>query len=171
MKSLQEINESFRIALSAIKANKSRGILTTLGIVIGIMAVVTTMTAANGLGNRFKERADAHSGIWLVPAAFAAYRRRPQRRRRSTQADGEPGPRPGGRRAADRHLPGRHAVAAGAAGGRDGAAGRGGRCGCVRVRSPWSICRRFRQGSNGASSCANLKDPSKRAPDDFMARR
>jgi putative ABC transport system permease protein len=29
--------------------------LTALGIIIGIVAVVTTMTAANGLGNRFKE--------------------------------------------------------------------------------------------------------------------
>ncbi len=55
MKSLHEIRESFQIALRAIKANKVRGMLTTLGIIIGIVAVVTTMTAANGLGNRFKE--------------------------------------------------------------------------------------------------------------------
>jgi putative ABC transport system permease protein len=46
--------ESFKIALSAIAANKSRGALTTLGIVIGIVAVITTMTAANGLQNTFK---------------------------------------------------------------------------------------------------------------------
>ncbi len=39
--------------------NKVRGILTTLGIIIGIVAVVTTMTAANGLGNRFKESLSA----------------------------------------------------------------------------------------------------------------
>ena len=55
MKSLHEIRESFQIAFGAIKANKVRGMLTTLGIIIGIVAVVTTMTAANGLGNRFKE--------------------------------------------------------------------------------------------------------------------
>lgn len=55
MKSLHEIRESFQIAFRAIKANKVRGMLTTLGIIIGIVAVVTTMTAANGLGNRFKE--------------------------------------------------------------------------------------------------------------------
>lgn len=55
MRSLYEISESLNIAFAAIKANKARGILTTLGIVIGIVAVVTTMTAANGLGNRFRE--------------------------------------------------------------------------------------------------------------------
>jgi len=49
-----ELSESFKIALSAISANKSRGALTTLGIVIGIVAVITTMTAANGLQNTFK---------------------------------------------------------------------------------------------------------------------
>lgn len=55
MRWLYEISESLNIAIGAIKANKARGILTTLGIVIGIVAVVTTMTAANGLGNRFRE--------------------------------------------------------------------------------------------------------------------
>jgi putative ABC transport system permease protein len=49
-----DLAESFKIALSAIAANKSRGLLTTLGIVIGIVAVSTTMTAANGLENSFK---------------------------------------------------------------------------------------------------------------------
>ena len=49
-----DLSESFKIALSAIAANKSRGALTTLGIVIGIVAVITTMTAANGLQNTFK---------------------------------------------------------------------------------------------------------------------
>lgn len=51
--------ESLRIAIAAIKANKARGVLTTLGIIIGIVAVVTTMTAANGLGNNFKESISA----------------------------------------------------------------------------------------------------------------
>jgi putative ABC transport system permease protein len=55
MKSFHEVLESFRIAYGAVRANKVRGMLTTLGIIIGIVAVVTTMTAANGLGNRFKE--------------------------------------------------------------------------------------------------------------------
>lgn len=55
MRYIHEITESFRIATEAVKANKVRGMLTALGIIIGIVAVVTTMTAANGLGNRFKE--------------------------------------------------------------------------------------------------------------------
>jgi len=49
------LRESFQIALQALRANKARGVLTTLGIVIGIVAVVVTMTAANGLQNRFRE--------------------------------------------------------------------------------------------------------------------
>ncbi|MEJ2635476.1 MAG: ABC transporter permease [Calditrichia bacterium] len=59
MRTLHENIESFKIALGAIKANKARGILTTLGIIIGIVAVITTMTAANGLGNKFKESISA----------------------------------------------------------------------------------------------------------------
>jgi len=50
-----DISESFKIALSAIVANKSRGALTALGIIIGIVAVITTMTAANGLKNTFMQ--------------------------------------------------------------------------------------------------------------------
>jgi putative ABC transport system permease protein len=50
-----EISESFNIARSAIVANKGRGTLTALGIVIGVVAVITTMTAANGLKNTFQE--------------------------------------------------------------------------------------------------------------------
>ena len=55
MKIALEISESFNIARSAIMANKGRGALTTLGIVIGVVAVITTMTAANGLKNSFQE--------------------------------------------------------------------------------------------------------------------
>ena len=59
MFAIHETKESFKIALAAIKANKTRGILTALGIIIGILAVVTTMTVANGLGNNFKESISA----------------------------------------------------------------------------------------------------------------
>ncbi len=59
MRFFTEMAESLKMAFAAIKANKSRGILTTLGIIIGIVAVITTMTAANGLGNRFKESISA----------------------------------------------------------------------------------------------------------------
>ncbi len=55
MRGLRAILEALRIAVGAVRANPARGILTTLGIVIGVVAVVTTMTAANGLANSFRE--------------------------------------------------------------------------------------------------------------------
>ncbi|MCP3963982.1 MAG: ABC transporter permease, partial [bacterium] len=47
--------EAVKIAIEALRANKARATLTTLGIIIGIVGVVTTMTAANGLARSFKE--------------------------------------------------------------------------------------------------------------------
>ena len=55
MRTLEEAKESFALAVSAIRVNRTRGILTVLGIIIGIVAVATTMTVSNGLGNNFKE--------------------------------------------------------------------------------------------------------------------
>jgi putative ABC transport system permease protein len=54
-RSAQEGVEALKIALGAIAANKVRGTLTTLGIIIGVLGVSTTMTAANGLTSSFKE--------------------------------------------------------------------------------------------------------------------
>ena len=50
-----DIIESGKIAINAIAANKGRGGLTALGIIIGIVAVITTMTAANGLQSTFRQ--------------------------------------------------------------------------------------------------------------------
>ena len=77
--------ESLHIALHALLANKARGALTTLGIVIGIVAVVTTMTAVNGLQNRFRESFSAVGTDviyvsrlpWVVMNDFFLYRNRP----------------------------------------------------------------------------------------------
>ena len=55
MKLSLDLSESLKIALGALAANKSRGALTALGIIIGIVAVITTMTAANGLQNTFRQ--------------------------------------------------------------------------------------------------------------------
>ena len=85
MHSMQQHLESLRLALAAVQANKTRGILTTLGIIIGIVAVVTTMTAANGLGNNFKESiASIGSDVlyvsrmpWIIMNDFFQYRNRP----------------------------------------------------------------------------------------------
>jgi len=85
MSSMLEKIETFRIAINAIKVNKARGILTTLGIIIGIVAVVTTMTAANGLANNFKESISAVGSDvlyvsrmpWIFDGRFFQFRNRP----------------------------------------------------------------------------------------------
>ncbi len=84
MRALNDTAESLKIALAAIKANKSRGVLTTLGIVIGILAVITTMTAANGLGNNFRESISALGSDvlyvsrrpWIMTGNFFQFRNR-----------------------------------------------------------------------------------------------
>ncbi len=84
MRALNDTAESLKIALAAIKANKSRGVLTTLGIVIGILAVITTMTAANGLGNTFRESISALGSDvlyvsrrpWIMTGNFFQFRNR-----------------------------------------------------------------------------------------------
>jgi putative ABC transport system permease protein len=80
-----EIAESLNIARSAILANKGRGILTALGIIIGIVAVITTMTAANGLKNTFKESFSSVGADvlyvsrtpWVNMGSFLQFRNRP----------------------------------------------------------------------------------------------
>ena len=80
-----ELRESFSIAAGALRANTARGGLATLGIVIGIVAVVTTMTAANGLQNRFRDSFSAVGADviyvsrmpWVVMNDFFLYRNRP----------------------------------------------------------------------------------------------
>jgi putative ABC transport system permease protein len=85
MRSTLSVRESLQIALRALLANKGRGALTTLGIIIGIVAVVTTMTAVNGLQNRFRESLSAVGTDviyvsrmpWVVMNDFFLYRNRP----------------------------------------------------------------------------------------------
>jgi len=52
---LLEIKESFLISLAAIKANKSRSFLATLGIVIGITTVTILQTAIEGINIAFEK--------------------------------------------------------------------------------------------------------------------
>jgi putative ABC transport system permease protein len=93
MRTFTEQFEAFRIAFAALKANKTRGILTTLGIIIGIVAVATTMTAANGLANNFRESISAIGSDvfyvskmpWIMQGNFFEYRNRPN----LTYKDGE----------------------------------------------------------------------------------
>jgi putative ABC transport system permease protein len=85
VRGLVETAESFRIAFAAIRANKARGTLTTLGIIIGIVGVVTTMTAANGLSQSFKNSVSALGSDvlyvsrmpWIVTGNWFEFRGRP----------------------------------------------------------------------------------------------
>ena len=52
---LFEFKEGLRIALYAIRANKVRSILTTLGIVIGVSSVVLMSTAIKGIDKSFEK--------------------------------------------------------------------------------------------------------------------
>lgn len=85
MRLQHDLAESLRIAFIAIRANKARGALTTLGIIIGIVAVVLTMTAANGLQNTFRQSFSAVGTDviyvsrmpWVVMDDFFLFRNRP----------------------------------------------------------------------------------------------
>jgi len=74
-----------RIALGAIRSNTARGVLTGLGIVIGVLAVSTTMTAANGLDNAFRESGSVlgtdvlyvSRTPWVFTGRFFNFRNRP----------------------------------------------------------------------------------------------
>ena len=52
---LFEFREALRNAFDAIWQNKLRAILTTLGIIIGIVMVTTTMTTINGMERAFEK--------------------------------------------------------------------------------------------------------------------
>ncbi len=85
MRRAVDLGESFRIALGAIRANKGRGALTTLGIIIGMVAVVLTMTAANGLQNAARQGFSAVGTDvfyvsrmpWIIMNDFFLFRNRP----------------------------------------------------------------------------------------------
>ncbi len=85
MSALLATVEAARLAGAALRANPVRAVLTTLGIVIGIVAVVTTMTAANGLATSFKESvAVLGSDVlyvsrmpWMFNGGFFRFRNRP----------------------------------------------------------------------------------------------
>jgi putative ABC transport system permease protein len=55
MNLLTELREGFRIAFSAIRANKLRSCLTTLGVIIGILTVTLMGTAIEGLNRAFMQ--------------------------------------------------------------------------------------------------------------------
>ena len=85
MRLRMDLAESWRISLDALGANKARAALTTLGIIIGIVAVSLTMTAVNGLETSFKSSfSSLGSDViyvsrmpWIIMNDFFLYRNRP----------------------------------------------------------------------------------------------
>ncbi|HEX6790547.1 MAG TPA: ABC transporter permease [Candidatus Krumholzibacteria bacterium] len=85
MRLRMDLAESWRISLDALGANKARAGLTTLGIIIGIVAVSLTMTAVNGLETSFKSSfSSLGSDViyvsrmpWIIMNDFFLYRNRP----------------------------------------------------------------------------------------------
>ena len=49
-----EIFEGLRISWAAIRANRMRSVLTTLGVIIGVLTVTMMATAINGLNSTFQ---------------------------------------------------------------------------------------------------------------------
>ena len=85
MRLLPDMLESMKIAWHSIIANKARGALTTLGIIIGIVAVTTTMTVFNGMQTQFMQSAGAvgadvvyvSRNPWIMMGDWFLYRNRP----------------------------------------------------------------------------------------------
>ena len=50
---LYELSESWKIAVAQMAANKTRSMLTALGVIIGIVAVTLMGTAINGISTGF----------------------------------------------------------------------------------------------------------------------
>ncbi len=67
---LSEIRESTRIALTAIRANKLRSGLTTLGVIIGILTVTLVGTMLNGMSNSFNRSVSSMGADVLFVGRF-----------------------------------------------------------------------------------------------------
>ena len=63
--------ENFRIALSALRANKMRSILTTLGIIIGVAAVIAVVAIVQGLQFMITEQLQGVGATFMLVQADA----------------------------------------------------------------------------------------------------
>ncbi len=78
--------ETVRMALDAVRSSPLRALLAILGIVIGIVAVVSTMTAANGIASSFEATASSLGADvlyvtrmpWIMNGGFFDLRNRPR---------------------------------------------------------------------------------------------
>lgn len=75
MKFLVEIWESIKIAFQALKVNKLRTFLTTLGIIIGIMTVISILSIIRGLNDAFYNSISALGSDTLYIQKFAWFSR------------------------------------------------------------------------------------------------
>ena len=77
--------ENFLIAMRALAQNKMRSVLTTLGIIIGVLTVVAVASIISGLNAGFREQISAlgsstlyvHKYPWVFDEDFFKYRNRP----------------------------------------------------------------------------------------------
>jgi len=83
---LMHIWEGIGIAFTALKANPGRSVLTTLGIVIGVLTVILMLTIVHGLNESFKGQLSfIGTGIlyvnkqpWIQMENYDAYKNRPE---------------------------------------------------------------------------------------------
>src|SRR5262245_56454454 len=84
------IFESFRIAWTALMSNKVRALLTMLGIIIGVGAVITMLAIGNGLARGFESEFNKLGvGIFYVTPDYGSEDANDQRQPRLTSADVE----------------------------------------------------------------------------------
>ena len=70
MNFLKEVKEGMLISFGAIRSNKLRSTLTTLGIVIGIVSVTLMATAIEGVNRAFEKSASAFGSNVLYVQKF-----------------------------------------------------------------------------------------------------
>ena len=90
---VHEIKEGLIIAFRAIRANKMRSVLTTLGIVIGIVSVTLMATAIEGVDRAFEKSASAFGSKVLYIQRFPWVGGERGHRWSSSPACRQPGPR------------------------------------------------------------------------------
>jgi putative ABC transport system permease protein len=84
------IIEAFRIAWTALMANKLRALLTMLGIIIGVSAVITMLAIGNGLANGIQsDFTKLGVGVFYIQPDYGSPDATETRRPRLTAADAE----------------------------------------------------------------------------------
>src|SRR5262245_32803691 len=88
--------ESFRIAWTALLANKLRALLTMLGIIIGVSAVISMLAIGNGLSNAFQSDFNKLGvGVFYITPDYGSPDAEETRQPRLTAADAEAIAQPG----------------------------------------------------------------------------